>query len=157
MGDKNGQGASPGSSWRARVAQRLGPAVRLRGRAGQWFGRWPLFAAIAAWIVVALGVFTGLSRLWSGRVWWGWHSAIDSSDAGVLEVVKVVLTTLGGIGAVGYLVIKYRERAAAESSVADTRLLAAVTQLGDPTPQVRIAGVYGLGHVSYVLSHWRMA
>lgn len=62
--------------------------------------------------------------------------------------MKVTLTALGGVGAVGYLVIKYRERAALERGEADEKLLRAVQQLGDASPQMRIAGVYALADVA---------
>ena len=65
-----------------------------------------------------------------------------------MDRIKVTLTALGGVGAVGYLVIKYRERAALERSEADEKLVRAVQQLGDPSPQVRIAGVYALADVT---------
>ncbi len=65
-----------------------------------------------------------------------------------LDLVKVSLTIIGGIGAVGYLVIKYRERDSVERSEADKRLLSAVEQLGSESPQVRIAGVYALADVA---------
>lgn len=65
-----------------------------------------------------------------------------------MDRIKVTLTALGGVGAVGYLVIKYRERAALERSEADEKLVRAVQQLGDPSPQVRIAGVYALADVA---------
>lgn len=79
----------------------------------------------------------------------------NASVAASLDIVKVALTTIGGIGAVGYLVIKYRERASAEREEsradqreAERRLLDAVTQLGSDSPQVRIAGVYALADVA---------
>ena len=65
------------------------------------------------------------------------------------------LTTIGGIGGTGYLVIKYRERASAERAERDAeqdraeqRLLSGVQQLGSESPQVRIAGVYSLASVA---------
>ena len=82
-----------------------------------------------------------------------WRSA--EADASPLEVVKVSLTTIGGIGGTGYLVIKYRERASAERAERDAEqvraeqgLLSGVQQLGSESPQVRIAGVYALADVA---------
>ena len=69
-------------------------------------------------------------------------------DSRSLDRIKVTLTALGGVGAVGYLVIKYRERAALERGEADEKLVRAVQQLGDASPQVRIAGVYALADVA---------
>ena len=122
----------------------------------RWFGTWPLFGVILLWVVLALVVFTILGWLWGegallsvARWMTNWRSAGD--EANPLDIVKVSLTTIGGIGGTGYLVIKYRERASAERSERDAeqekaeqKLLSAVQQLGSESPQVRIAGVYSL-------------
>ena len=123
------------------------------------FGTWPLFGVILVWVVLALVVFTVLGWLWGeGPLWsdrWltNWRGA--GAGASPLDVVKVSLTTIGGIGGTGYLVIKYRERASAERAERDAeqdraeqRLLSGVQQLGSGSPQVRIAGVYSLADVA---------
>ena len=123
------------------------------------FGTWPLFGVILVWVVLALVVFTILGWLWGeGPLWsdrWltNWRSA--GAEANPLDLVKVSLTTIGGIGGTGYLVIKYRERASAERAERDAeqdraeqRLLSGVQQLGSGSPQVRIAGVYSLADVA---------
>ena len=124
------------------------------------FGTWPLFGVILLWVVLALVVFTILGWLWGegallsvARWMTNWRSAGD--EASPLDIVKVSLTTIGGIGGTGYLVIKYRERASAERSERDAeqekaeqKLLSAVQQLGSESPQVRIAGVYSLADVA---------
>lgn len=115
--------------------------------------RQSLFGAIVFWVVLALFAFTLLGWLWGeGRLWsldrWltNWRSG--SRGAEPLDLIKVSLTTIGGIGAVAYLIIKYRERAASERSDVDDKLLTAVQQLGSTSPQVRIAGVYALADVA---------
>ena len=124
------------------------------------FGTWPLFGVILVWVVLALVVFTILGWLWGegallsvARWMTNWRSAGD--EANPLDIVKVSLTTIGGIGGTGYLVIKYRERASAERAERDAeqnraeqRLLSGVQQLGSGSPQVRIAGVYSLADVT---------
>ena len=126
----------------------------------RWFGTWPLFGVILLWVVLALVVFTILGWLWGegallsvARWMTNWRSAGD--EANPLDIVKVSLTTIGGIGGTGYLVIKYRERASAERAERDAeqnraeqRLLSGVQQLGSRSPQVRIAGVYSLADVA---------
>ena len=126
----------------------------------RWFGTWPLFGVILLWVVLALVVFTILGWLWGegallsvARWMTNWRSAGD--EANPLDIVKVSLTTIGGIGGTGYLVIKYRERASAERAERDAeqnraeqRLLSGVQQLGSGSPQVRIAGVYALADVA---------
>ena len=113
------------------------------------FGTWPLFGVILVWVVLALVVFTVLGWLWGEGPLWSWQRWLTnwrgaSAGAGSLDLVKVSLTTIGGIGGTGYLVIKYRERASAERADAEQRLLSGVQQLGSGSPQVRIAGVYSL-------------
>jgi hypothetical protein len=109
-----------------------------------------LFRAIVAWIVLAIIAYTLLSAIWGDGHGWsrtltGWRVGATQNP---LDRIKVTLTALGGVGAVGYLVIKYRERAAFERGEADEKLVRAVQQLGDASPQVRIAGVYALADVA---------
>ena len=117
------------------------------------FGTWPLFGVILVWVVLALVVFTVLGWLWGEGPLWSWQRWLTNwrgagAGARPLDVVKVSLTTIGGIGGTGYLVIKYRERASAERADAEQRLLSGVQQLGSGSPQVRIAGVYSLADVA---------
>ena len=124
------------------------------------FGTWPLFGVILVWVVLALVVFTVLGWLWGEGPLWSWQRWLTNwrgagAGAGSLDLVKVSLTTIGGIGGTGYLVIKYRERASAERAERDAeqdraeqRLLSGVQQLGSGSPQVRIAGVYSLADVA---------
>ena len=124
----------------------------------RWFGTWPLFGVILQWVVLALVVFTVLGSFWGEGPFWSWQRWLTNwrgAGAGPLEIVKVSLTTIGGIGGTGYLVIKYRERASAERAERDAeqvraeqRLLSGVQQLGSESPQVRIAGVYSLADVA---------
>ena len=140
--------------------------VKQRGSRLRDFRTWPLFGVILVWVVLALVVFTVLGWVWGEGAWWSsrWLTNWRSAGAGAspLDIVKVSLTTIGGIGGTGYLVIKYRERASAERAEkaaelarkdveqekAEQRLLSAVQQLGSQSPQVRIAGVYSLADVA---------
>ena len=119
-------------------------------RFASWRRKNGLFCAIVAWIFLAIIAYTLLSAIWGyghgwSRVLTGWRIGATHDP---LDRIKVTLTALGGVGAVGYLVIKYRERAALEHGEADEKLVRAVQQLGDPSPQVRIAGVYALADVA---------
>ena len=121
-----------------------------RGRFASWCRKNRLFCAIVSWILLAIIAYTLLSAIWGdGR---GWSRVLTGWQIGAthdpLDRIKVTLTALGGVGAVGYLVIKYRERAALERGEADEKLVRAVQQLGDSSPQVRIAGVYALADVA---------
>ena len=109
-----------------------------------------LFKTIVLWVALSILAYTTLSALWGqgfgwNRIFAGWQIG-DTPNP--LDRVKVTLTALGGIGAVGYLVIKYRERSSVEQSEADEKVLQAVQQLGALSPQVRIAGVYALTDVA---------
>ena len=120
------------------------------GRFASWCRKNGLLCAIVSWILLAIIAYTLQSAIWGdGRVWsrvlTGWRVGATQNP---LDRIKVTLTALGGVGAVGYLVIKYRERAALERGEADEKLVRAVQQLGDPSPQVRIAGVYALADVA---------
>ena len=75
------------------------------------FGTWPLFGVILVWVVLALVVFTVLGWLWGEGPLWSWQRWLTNwrgpgVGAGSLDLVKVSLTTIGGIGGTGYLVIK---------------------------------------------------
>lgn len=135
-----------------------------------------LFPAIVFWVLLGLTAYTILSAIWSNHetsfsdyLFAGWHSL----NTNKLEQVKVTLTAIGGIGGVSFLVIKYRQqdiaekqyrndeqertnaeeiennrKFEAEKAEADKKLVDAVQQLGDQSPQVRIAGVYALADVA---------
>ena len=126
-------------------------SVNLRWKQfASWRRKNGLFCAIVSWIIIAIIAYTLLSAIWGyghgwSRILAGWRIGATHDP---LDRIKVTLTALGGVGAVGYLVIKYRERAALERGEADEKLVRAVQQLGDPSPQVRIAGVYALADVA---------
>ena len=126
-------------------------SINLRWRQfASWRRKNGLFCTIVSWIIIAIIAYTLLSAIWGyghgwSRILAGWHIGATHDP---LDRIKVTLTALGGVGAVGYLVIKYRERAALERGEADEKLVRAVQQLGDASPQVRIAGVYALADVA---------
>ena len=109
-------------------------SINLRWRQfASWRRKNGLFCAIVSWIIIAIIAYTLLSAIWGyghgwSRILAGWHIGATHDP---LDRIKVTLTALGGVGAVGYLVIKYRERAALERGEADEKLVRAVQQLGD--------------------------
>lgn len=114
--------------------------------------KYPLLRWIATWVLLSVAAYTLLSWLWGGSFLAGWKSGQSLSFK---ELLSSTFTAVGGIGAVGYLVIKYREQASAEreevrqnEGEADKQLTAAIKQLGSKSPQVRIAGVYALADVA---------
>lgn len=112
-----------------------------------WCHKNALFCTILVWVFLAIAAYTILNWIWGNHgLSSGWSLRQDNSTQ--LERIKTSLTIIGGIGAIGYLVIKFRERSALERSEADEKLVRAVQQLGDTSPQVRIAGVYALADVA---------
>ncbi|MEE8737298.1 MAG: pentapeptide repeat-containing protein [Bifidobacterium sp.] len=125
--------------------------------------QWTLFASIVVWAFLASMVFVLLCRVLFRR--WLWQGIDFTYSTTPLDVVKVALTMLGGIGAVGYLVIKYQERQAAKREEqrdvekagredeqmsftredrVKTTFSDGIRMLGDDKPSTRTAGVYAL-------------
>lgn len=118
-----------------------------QNRFTSWRHENDLFFSIITWVLVATVAYTLLNWFWGDRgIFSGW--SLEENTSTPLERIKVSLTILGGTGGIGYLVIKFRERSALERSEADEKLVRAVQQLGDASPQVRIAGVYALADVA---------
>ena len=113
-----------------------------------------LLLSIVIWVLLGVGCYTVLSSLWGGYFLAGWIGK-KSLELSFKELLSATLTAVGGIGAVGYLVIKYREQASSEreevhqsEGEANKKLAEAVQQLGSKPPQVRIAGIYALADVA---------
>lgn len=134
-------------------------------------GAWPLFAKIAVWVILALVVFFLVTKGLSGH-WFLGFMAYLGDKAEPIKITTTALTMIGGIGAVGYLVIKYQERTAAQraeqreneqqqlarqSEEREQRgeqraiarqqadeLLDAIHLLGDDKASTRVAGVQSL-------------
>lgn len=70
-----------------------------------------LLLAITFRVLLSVGCYTTLSWIWGGRFLAGWTS---EQSLNFKELLSSTLTAVGGIGAFGYLVIKYREQASAE-------------------------------------------
>lgn len=111
-----------------------------------------LFLAIAFWTLLSVACYTALSWLWGGRFLAGWT---NEKSLTFKELLSTTLAAVGGIGAVGYLVIKYREQVSIErdedrkdEESADRKIQNAIQQLGSESPQVCIAGVYALADIA---------
>lgn len=112
---------------------------------------WNLFLVIVFWVLAALLVYTVAGWLQTDKnQTFSWDEFLinwrgSSSD----KIKETSFKLVGGIGAIVYLVIKYRERSDAERGDAESKLAAAVQQLGDKeSPAARIAGVYSLTEVA---------
>ncbi|WP_329250439.1 pentapeptide repeat-containing protein [Actinoallomurus sp. NBC_01490] len=133
-------------------------------------GLWPIrraltvagFGAVlglAAVTVVALAIlgFPGLTH----------HKVISIGD--LLEVLKLVLGTVAGVGALAALVMNYRKQRLAEAAevrehqragdervrVFNERFATAAGQLGHTEPAVRLAGVYAMAGLADDWEHGR--
>lgn len=96
---------------------------------------------------MAIGALTFVSHMFMGTWIWDLHTASHDS----LEVVRISLTVIGGIGAVGYLVIKYQERQAnsreEHRTITQTQHRAfteAIDMMGSDYTANRIAGIHAL-------------
>ena len=114
--------------------------------------RMPLFPTILIWEVLAIAAFSLLAYLWGG--WAIWESLTGAGND-PSEIVKIALTTVGGLGAVGYIVIRYRDSQASKraeerelSRMVDDKMQAAINQLGAEQASTRIAGVYALAEIA---------
>lgn len=111
----------------------------------KWFQHLPLLMAIAVWGAATLMTFTGLGWIWTHDLLGIWRVPETTNSLGL---TKVALPMLGGIGTVGYLVIKYRERSSAEHAEVREQIQQAVTRPASEVPQERIAGVYALSGIA---------
>ena len=114
--------------------------------------RMPLFPTILIWEVLAIAAFSLLAYLWGD--WAIWESLTGAGND-PSEIVKIALTTVGGLGAVGYIVIRYRDSQASKraeerelSKMVDDKMQAAINQLGAEQASTRIAGVYALAEIA---------
>lgn len=107
---------------------------------------------IGAWLALGVLVALGLAAL----LWWALGAPPLSgpgtpSTQDKLNLVKIALTTTGGIGGVIFLVIAYRKQRLGENAdrrdvtrLRDERFDTAARQLGHESPAVRLAGVYAM-------------
>ena len=128
--------------WVKKLSQKCKAAWR---RCKEWAGRRSLFGAIAIWAVIAIGAFL-VAMWWLGRVP-PWQLKLDPEKQAE-NIVKIALTLVGGVGAVAYLVIKYRTEQREKDRTVDTKVQDAINQLGSDKASTRIAGVYALTDIA---------
>lgn len=107
---------------------------------------WGLFAASATVLVVgiALTVAVWVGLTWLLRHHWPWQDAERTTAVAAtqLDVTKVALSVVAGIGAAVALTVTYRRQRDIERGRFDERLAAAASQLGGQSAAERLAGVY---------------
>ncbi|WP_433521661.1 pentapeptide repeat-containing protein [Nocardia pseudovaccinii] len=106
-------------------------------------GRIRLFPAVTLALLAGLGVaFIAYGFL-------RWITPVDTAKAAAeIDVTRVALTVVAGVGGVVALVIAYRRQRDLEQSRFVERFGAAATQLGATDVAVRIAGVYAMAGVA---------
>jgi len=108
-----------------------------------------LFAAsglvFLAGVIVTGLVWIGLTRLLNHR--WPWDAALarGQNPASTLDLTKVALSVVAGVGAAIALTVTYRRQRDLERGRFDERFAAAAAQLGADNAAQRLAGVYAIG------------
>ncbi|WP_280491787.1 pentapeptide repeat-containing protein [Nocardia asiatica] len=110
---------------------------------GRWAGRIRLFTAV----LLALG--GGLVLAFAAYGFLRWTTPVDATKgAAEIDVTRVALTVVAGVGGVVALVIAYRRQRDIEQNLFVERFGAAANQLGATDVAVRIAGVYAMAGVA---------
>ncbi|WP_107656834.1 pentapeptide repeat-containing protein [Nocardia suismassiliense] len=114
---------------------RIGKSNRAIRRRAERFGLLPaIMSALVAGVAVAYVAYQGVNR----------YTPTSDAKAAPLDITKVALTIVAGVGGVVALVIAYRRQRDAEQSRFVERFGAAAAQLGATDVAVRIAGVYAM-------------
>ncbi|MEV6279115.1 pentapeptide repeat-containing protein [Nocardia sp. NPDC051832] len=140
----SGRVSTAGAQARSRTtAMRARFSKDSRAALGRRAGRIRLFPAVTLALLAGLGVAAaayGFLR---------WITPTDTSKpAAELDVTKVALTVVAGVGGVVALVIAYRRQRDLEQSRFVERFGTAAAQLGATDVAVRIAGVYAMAGVA---------
>lgn len=106
---------------------------------------WSIKRHIGLVVLIGLTVFaSSAALLWAAL---GFPAASSSR----LDIVKVALTVVAGVGGVVALVVAYRKQRISESAetrerskLLNERFGAACNQIGNESPTVRLAGIYAL-------------
>ncbi|WP_280380120.1 pentapeptide repeat-containing protein [Nocardia wallacei] len=101
-----------------------------------------LLPAVATAVVAGLGVAVGAYTVLR------WITPTSRAEAAPIDITKVSLTVVAGVGGVVALVIAYRRQRDLEQSRFVERFGAAAAQLGATDVAVRIAGVYAMAGVA---------
>ena len=111
--------------------------------------RLPLSVHVGLVLSVAVGAAYSLWWLWSGT--WEFALSGELDDKTRLEIAKIVLAIVGGLGGVVFLTVRYRKQRDGENAEVreqvkhfHERFDAAAEQLGSDAPRVRLAGVYAM-------------
>lgn len=135
-------------SLRSEFTRTVRNTKRIGDFVGGSLGRLGLFASVF-WVLLVGTLVT--ASAWIGmtlllRHHWPWDRHLDqnSSVASELDVTKIALSIVGGVGAAIALTVTYRRQRDIERGKFDERFASAAAQLGAPTAAQRLAGVYAI-------------
>jgi len=108
------------------------------------------FIFIALWVFLGISLFSTIVYIWTGWFPFSPLSKLSNVDPNFnSNPIPSALAMVGGIGGVGYLVIKYREWQAVLNKNLEEKILTAITMLGNKdAPSTRIAGIYMLADIA---------
>lgn len=100
-------------------------------------------------VMVLLALLAGAVVIWIGftrllRDGWPWDLGGLETNTPGFQLIQLVLTLIGGIGAAILVVVAYRRQRDLETARFDDRFAAAAAQLGADTAAERLAGVYAM-------------
>jgi len=114
-------------------------------------GLWSIKRHLVAVVCIGLGVFA----VAAGLLWLALGLPAAPSADTRLNVVKIALSVVAGVGGVVALVVAYRKQRVTESSearervkVLNERFASACAQIGHEKPTVRLAGIYAMASLA---------
>ena len=110
---------------------------------------WSIKRHISLVVLIGVTVFAlAAALLWAAL-------GFPTTSAARLDIIKVALTVVAGVGGVVALVVAYRKQRVSESAetrertkLLNERFGAACNQIGNEAPTVRLAGVYALASLA---------
>jgi hypothetical protein len=118
---------------------------------GQTAGLWSIRRHIVAVVLIGLSVFAAAAAL----LWLALGLPAAPSPDTKLNVIKIALSVVAGVGGVVALVVAYRKQRIGEVAearervkVLNERFATACAQIGHEQPTVRLAGVYALASLA---------
>jgi hypothetical protein len=118
---------------------------------GQPTGLWSIRRHIVAVVGIGLAVFAAAA----GLLWLALGVPAASSADTRLNVIKIALSVVAGVGGVVALVVAYRRQRIGEAAearervkVLNERFASACAQIGHEQPTVRLAGIYAMASLA---------
>ncbi|MGW4061408.1 pentapeptide repeat-containing protein [Amycolatopsis sp. NPDC004747] len=118
---------------------------------GRPAGLWSIRRHIAAVVLIGLGVFAAATAL----LWLAVGLPAAPGPDTKLDIIKIALSVVAGVGGVVALVVAYRKQRIGEVAearervkVLNERFASACTQIGHEKPAVRLAGLYAMASLA---------